>query len=78
MKTAARDAPPFVWSIEVRRSLLREDANTIPKSSPQYLGHPRESGDPVALVRKTLDSRFRGNDEIRTYAPKVHATLNRE
>ena len=24
---------------------------------------PRESGDPVAFVQKTLDSRFRGNDE---------------
>ena len=24
---------------------------------------PRESGDPVAFVKKTLDSRFRGNDE---------------
>src|ERR1700687_3415314 len=25
---------------------------------------PRESGDPVAFVTKTLDSRFRGNDEL--------------
>ena len=25
---------------------------------------PRESGDPAALVKKTLDSRFRGNDNL--------------
>src|SRR5439155_23317373 len=29
-----------------------------------YNRRPRESGDPVAFVRKTLDSRFRGNDGI--------------
>src|SRR6266404_3932301 len=26
---------------------------------------PRESGDPAAFVQKTLDSRFRGNDDIK-------------
>jgi hypothetical protein len=30
----------------------------------ETLRRPRESGDPAALMQKTLDSRFRGNDVV--------------
>src|SRR5437773_7045726 len=32
--------------------------------TPQDWRRLRESGDPVAFVTKTLDSRFRGNDDV--------------
>jgi hypothetical protein len=31
-------------------------------NEPMMRRRPRERGDPVSLVRKALDSRFRGND----------------
>jgi cell division inhibitor SulA len=56
---------PKIWN----RALSRADeVSRVPGVDPRGgdpdLRRPREKGDPAAFVQKTLDSRFRGNDEV--------------
>ena len=64
-----------MWSFSVRS--LTSFPRTRENEPEGRSFEERPSGDPVAFVKKTLDSRFRGNDENKESGVARFLTLNR-